>query len=379
MKIVVAPDSFKGSLTAPQVAEALTEGLKSVWPDAAVDEIPLADGGEGTTRALVEATGGRVETLNATGPLGERVEAFFGVLGDGVTGVVEMAAASGLPLVPEHRRNPMVTTTYGTGELVKAALDAGCTRVILGIGGSATNDGGVGMAQALGASFRDARGDELSPGGGALSALNTIDLTGLDERLIQTEIVVACDVQNPLVGPEGASRVYGPQKGANPADVDRLEQALQHLATRIREELGRDVAQLPGAGAAGGLGAGVVAFFNARLMPGIDLILDAVNFRDRVRDADLAVTGEGMVDQQTAFGKTPSGVLRVAGEFGVPVVAIGGGIAGDLDLLDRSGFAAVMDSTPRPMPLREALAEARVHVVHAGRTVARLIALGSGK
>ncbi len=377
MRVVVAPDSFKGSLTAPQVAAAISEGLRRVWPDAEIDEVPLADGGEGTTEALVAATAGRIERVRVTGPLDERVEAFFGVLGDGVTAVIEMAAASGLPLVPQELRNPLITTTYGTGELVRAALDAGCSRVVLGIGGSATNDGGVGMAQALGASFRDLEGNELARGGASLASLASIELSGLDRRLERTEFVVACDVQNPLIGPQGASRVYAPQKGAGPSEVEQLEAALRHYSKVVKARIGRDVALLPGAGAAGGLGAGLVAFFNARLMPGIELVLEAVRFDERVRGADLVITGEGMIDEQTAFGKAPSGVLRAAAQMGVPVVAVGGGIGAELNLLESNGFAAVVDCTPRPMPLAEALAHTHTHLMHTAQTIARLISLGS--
>ena len=378
MKIVIAPDSFKGSLSAPEVARALREGFARVFPRAEIDEIPLADGGEGTTEALVTATGGRIERRRVTGPLGEPVEAFFGILGDGVTAVVETAAASGLTLVPEERRDPRVTTTYGTGELLAAALERGCTRVIVGIGGSATNDGGAGLVQALGGSLRDAEGRELPWGGAALARLATIDISTARARVGSAEIIVACDVQNPLVGPTGASAVYGPQKGATPEMVHELDQALRHYAERIKDFLDVDVAEMPGAGAAGGLGAGLVAFLGATLRPGIELVLDAVNFRKRVEGADLVITGEGMVDGQTAYGKAPSGVLRVAGSLGVPVVAVGGGLGPDLEALDASGFAAVIDCTPRPMSLADAIAGAREHLVHAGATIARLIALGRG-
>lgn len=377
LKVVVAPDSYKGSLTAFEVAESITSAFKSVWPDSLIEQIPLADGGEGTTHALVHATGGRIVSRKVTGPLGVEVPGFFGILGDGQTAVVEMAAASGLQWLSPHERNPLKTTTRGTGELIRAALDAGCTKIIVGIGGSATNDGGVGMAQALGASFRDARGNELSGGAEAILALESIDLSGIDRRLSQATIVVACDVQNPLIGPEGAARVYGPQKGATADDVERLEAAMLHLAQKIEARLGLDVASIPGGGAAGGLGAGLIAFARARLVPGIDLILETVRFHERVRGADVVITGEGMVDGQTVYGKTPYGVLKAAQELDVPVVVIAGGLGADVHLLEDAGFAALVDCTPRPMDLDEATQNAKTHVEQAALGVARLLKIGA--
>ena len=377
MKVVIAPDSFKGSLPAQEVASAIAAGIRAVWPDATIDCIPLADGGEGTVQALVSATGGRLVETRVTGPLGEPVDAFFGVLGDGVTAVIEMAAASGLPLVPPDRRDPAVTTTRGTGELILAALDEGCRRLIVGIGGSATNDGGAGMAQALGASFKDGKGAELPPGGLALAQLHSIDLSGLDRRLQHVEIVVACDVDNPLYGPNGASAVYGPQKGASPELVDRLDRALQRLAEVIRAQLGIDVQQIPGSGAAGGLGAGLVAFLGATLKPGIEIVLDAVQFHQRIQGADLIITAEGGVDRQTAFGKTPSGVLKAAQAAGVPVIVVGGSLSDDAFHLYQHGFAAIVGCTPRPMSLDEAIARAATSLTETGQLIARLIQLGS--
>lgn len=376
VKIVIAPDSFKGSLTAPQVAEAIAQGMRYVWPDATFECIPLADGGEGTVDALVTATGGRLVDVSVTGPLGQPVEAFFGLLGDDETAVVEMAAASGLPLVPLEERDPGKTTTRGTGELIRYCLDTGCRKLIVGIGGSATNDGGVGMAQALGASFRDARGDELPPGGLALAQLASIDLSGLDPRIRDVEIVVACDVDNPLYGPRGASVVYGPQKGATLEMVEELDGALSRLAEVVDKELGIDVQEIPGSGAAGGLGAGLVAFLGARLVPGIDIVLDAVKFEERIRDADLVVTAEGGVDRQTAYGKTPSGVQRAAAAHGIPVVVVGGSVADDAVELYQHGFSAIVGCTPRPMELNEAVARASTSLTEAGRMIAQLIQLG---
>lgn len=376
MKIVIAPDSFKGSLSAHDVAKAIADGIRKVWPDADIDCIPLADGGEGTVEALVNATGGRFVHTSATGPLGDPVEAFFGILGDGQTAVIEMAAASGLPLVPKDRRDPSKATTRGTGELIRAALDAGCRRLIVGIGGSATNDGGVGMAQALGASFRDANGAELGPGGLPLAHLASIDLSGIDARLRDAEIVVACDVDNPLYGRRGASAVYGPQKGASPEMVERLDQALRRLAEVIKAQIGVDVQQIPGSGAAGGLGAGMIAFLGASLKPGIEIVLEAVQFHQRVRGADLVITAEGGVDRQTAFGKAPSGVMKAAQAAGAPVVVVGGSLSDDAVHLYEHGFAGIVGCTPRPMSLDEAIDRSQTSLAEAGQMIARLIQLG---
>jgi glycerate kinase len=295
-RVVVAPDSFKGSLSAIDAARAMERGVLAAWPDAEVVKVPIADGGEGTVAAMVMATGGALRETTVRGPLGEPVRAPWGVLGDGETAVIEMAAASGLPLVPEDRRDPRVTTTHGTGELIRSALDAGFRRLVVGIGGSATNDGGTGMARALGIRFLDASGRELPAGGAALASLATIDLSGVDRRLASAEILVACDVDNPLTGPRGASAVYGPQKGATPAMVRELDAALERLAVVARAATGRDVAAAPGAGAAGGLGAGLLFFTPARLVPGVELVLGAARFEDHVRGASLVLTGEGRSD-----------------------------------------------------------------------------------
>lgn len=376
MKVVIAPDSFKGSLPAKEVAAAIAAGVRKVWPDARIDCVPLADGGEGTVEALVEATGGRFVQARVTGPLGEPVEAVYGLLGDGETAVIEMAAASGLPLVPPDRRDPARATTRGTGELIRAALDRGCRRLIIGIGGSATNDGGAGMAQALGVSFRDRHGRELPPGGLALRELETIDLSGLDPRIRETEIVAACDVDNPLYGPRGASAVYGPQKGATPELVEALDQALRRYAEVLYRDLGIDVQAIPGSGAAGGLGAGLVALLGAQLKPGIELVLEALDFRRRLEGADLVIAAEGGVDRQTAFGKAPSGVLKEAARQGIPVVVVGGSLSDDAVQLYDHGFAALVSCTPRPMPLEEAVARTPASLVQAGETIARLVQVG---
>lgn len=355
MRIVVAPDSYKGSVSALEVANAMARGIQKVFPDTAVCKVPIADGGEGTVEALVTATGGQVKTCEATGPLGNRIVAQWGVLGDGRTAVIEMAAASGLPLVPLEARNPLVATTLGTGELIRAALDTGLRRIIIGIGGSATNDGGVGMARALGAHFLDAQGKELAEGGAALAHLAKIDLSGFDPRLMDTELIVACDVDNPLCGPRGASAVFGPQKGATPALVAQLDAALARFAECAQQVTGRDVANVAGAGAAGGLGAGLMFFTLAKLRPGVEIVLEAVGFADIVRSASFVITGEGRTDFQTAYGKAPVGVAKVAKQFGVPVFCISGGLGEGADDVLAQGVDAVMSICDRPMALEECM------------------------
>ena len=376
-RIVVAPDSFKGSASAREVAEAIADGLRRALPSVEIETVPMADGGEGTVEALVEATGGRYVDVQVTGPLGEPVQARFGLLGDGATAVIEMAAASGLPLVPPHRRDPLVTTTYGTGEMIRAALDRGARRLVIGIGGSATVDGGVGMAQALGVRFLDAEGRDIGPGGGALAHLDRIDLSGLDSRLRATEILVACDVTNPLYGPDGAAPVFGPQKGATPEMVAILDANLRHLADVIRRDLGLDVSTLPGGGAAGGLGAGLVAFCSARLRPGVELVIETVGLERRLQGADLAVTGEGALDRQTPYGKTPAGVGRLARRLGIPAVAIVGSIGEGVDreTLDACGLSGVVSIVPRPMPLEEAMHQAVPLLRQAAERLGWLLAL----
>ncbi|MGZ6372088.1 MAG: glycerate kinase [Candidatus Limnocylindria bacterium] len=376
MKVVVAPDSYKGSLSAVAVAEAMERGVRSVFPEAAVVKVPIADGGEGTVEALVLATGGRTMETEVHGPLGSPVRACWGALGGGKTAVIEMAAASGLPLVPAEKRDPRVTSTRGTGELIRAALDAGMRHLVIGIGGSATNDGGMGMARALGARFLDAEGQELPEGGGALARLARIDLAGLDARLAETEILVACDVDNPLTGPRGASAVYGPQKGATPEMVRELDAALARYGQIAREATGRDVAALSGAGAAGGLGAGLLYFTRAKLRPGVEIVLEITGFDARVRDADLVITGEGRTDFQTAMGKAPVGVAAAAKRHGVPVVCLSGGLGDGADDVLAKGIDAVASTMPAPMTLGEAVARGAALVEAAAARACRLIKVG---
>jgi glycerate kinase len=357
MRVVLAPDKFKGSLSAPDAARAMARGVAAACPGAELDLVPMADGGEGTVEALVDATGGTFHEVHVRGPLGSSVRARFGLLGDGTTAVLEMAAASGLVLVPAEARDPRRATTYGTGEMLCAALDLGALTVILGIGGSATNDGGAGLAQALGARLLGASGDELEPGGAALARLDRIDPSGLDPRLTGTTLRVACDVANPLCGPSGASAVYGPQKGANPEDVAELDAALARFARIVRRDLGRDVADLPGAGAAGGLGAGLVAFTGGMLTPGVELVIEAVGLRRRLEGATLCLTGEGALDSSSTFGKTAVGVARLARRLGVPCLALAGMIGEGAAEVLAQGIDAYTSIAPGPGPLDAAIVE----------------------
>ncbi len=361
MKIVIAPDSFKESLTAREACDAIARGVRRVLPDAQIDAIPMADGGEGTVDALIAATGGRLAQTTVHGPLGEPIVASWGVLGDESrrVAVIEMAAASGLALVPTERRNPLSTTTFGTGELIAAALDAGLSRIIIGIGGSATVDGGAGAAQAIGVRFLDRSGQTLPPGlsGGGLADVAHIDISPRDPRLASIKIEVACDVTNPLCGPSGAAAVFGPQKGATPEQVAILDRNLSHLAEIIRRDLGKDVKDMPGAGAAGGLGAGLVAFFDATIRRGVDLVMDAVRFSERIVGADLIITGEGRIDAQSMMGKVIAGVGNAGKAAGIPVIAmvgsIGPGAEQTLEILD--GYHAI---SPPGTPSAESIARA---------------------
>ncbi|EGO63751.1 glycerate kinase [Acetonema longum] len=376
MLFVVAPDSFKGSLPATAVANAMERGVLSVFPDARVRKVPIADGGEGTVESLVAATGGRMMAETVTGPLGTPVEAFWGILGDGETAVIEMAAASGLTLVPAEQRDPRRTTTYGTGQLISAALRQGLRRLIIGIGGSATNDGGAGMAQALGVRFLDAAGRGLPYGGAALAELSSIDMTNIHPLLAEASILVACDVDNPLCGERGASAVYGPQKGATPATIQELDAALERFAAIAGQATGRNIAGLPGAGAAGGLGAGLMYFTDAQLRPGVDIVLSATDFAGLVQEANLVITGEGSTDFQTAYGKAPVGVAKIAGQHQIPVVCLSGGLGRDYESVLEQGIAAAASIVPGPMSLSECMETAAELIQAATARVCRLLLVG---
>ncbi len=373
MKIVIVPQDFKGSLNAQRVAEAMAEGIKRVLAEAETVIIPIADGGEGTVEALVYGTRGQFITTEVTGPLGEKVAARWGILGDKVSAVVEMASASGITLVSPEKLNPLVATTYGTGQLIRAALDAGCRKLTIGIGGSATNDGGAGMAQALGTRLLDGTGKELPVGGAALIKLDRIDISGVDSRLTACQVIVASDVTNPLCGEEGASMVYGPQKGATEEMCLQLDEALSNYAEVIKSDLGIDVKDMPGAGAAGGLGAGLVAFLGAELMSGIDIVSEAVGLSAHLKDAALVFTGEGRIDTQTLFGKTVAGVAAKAKAFQIPVVAIVGELAGDYQGIYRHGIDAVLSIAPGPISLKKSIANAERLIADAAERAIRLI------
>ncbi|ANU37403.1 glycerate kinase [Vibrio scophthalmi] len=375
MKIVIAPDSYKESLSAMDVAIAIEHGFKQVLPNAEYIKLPMADGGEGTVQSLVDATGGDIIEHAVTGPLGEQVNGFYGLMGDGKTAIIEMAAASGLHLVEPAKRNPMLTTTLGTGELIQAVLDKGVEHIIVGIGGSATNDGGLGMAQALGIRLLDEAGQSLGFGGGELEKLHTIDMSGLDPRLAQVRLEVACDVDNPLCGPKGASQVFGPQKGATPEMVAQLDSNLAHYSEVIKQQLGHDVLNRPGAGAAGGLGAALMGLLNAELRPGIEIVMDAVNLTDVVADADLVITGEGRIDSQTIHGKTPIGVARAAKKHSVPVIGISGCLTQDCGVVHEHGIDAVFAVVNRSVDLPTAMAEAAENIELTARNVAAMFAL----
>jgi glycerate kinase len=376
MRIIIAPQEFKGSLSAVQAAQAMAEGLRRVLSEAVLELVPMADGGPGTVEAVVAAAKhGRRMTAAAHDALGRFLQAAWGII-DEDTAVIEMAAASGLTLLTEDERDPRVASTYGTGELVQAALDAGCHRVIVGIGGSATNDGGAGMAQALGARLLDDAGQDLPPGGAALARLSRIDLSGLDPRLGQCQVLAASDVFNALCGPQGASLVYGPQKGATPEVARELDAALRRYAQVIERDLGVRVLDLAGAGAAGGLGAGLVAFLGAELVLGAQLVAETVGLTQKLEGADLALTGEGRLDAQTSFGKAPWEVARLAKGCGLPVIAIAGSLAEDCWPALGEAFDAVVAITPRAMSAKEAMAQAAELVTDAAEGVARLLLVG---
>ncbi|EPH5254701.1 glycerate kinase [Vibrio cholerae] len=372
MKVVIAPDSFKESLTAKQVCDAIQAGLARVWHHAKFVAIPVADGGEGTVQSLVDATQGRLVEVKVMGPQGKRVEAFYGMLGDNQTAVIEMAAASGLHHVPVAQRDPKLTTSFGTGELIRHALDQGVTKLIIGLGGSATNDGGVGMLAALGARFTNADGDPIQLTGGGLRELTHIDLQDFDPRLQHCDILVACDVNNPLCGDKGASAVFGPQKGATPEDVQLLDGTLRQFGLLTEKVTGKMVLESAGAGAAGGMGAALLAYTQARLRPGIEIVLETVQLAYQVSDADLVITGEGRIDSQTVHGKTPMGVAKVAKRFDVPVLALCGCTGDNYQAVYQCGIDAVFAAVPRAMSLEDALKESDFNLADLAENVARL-------
>ncbi|MEM6052544.1 glycerate kinase [Erwinia sp. P7711] len=376
MKIVIAPDSYKESLSAQQVATQIELGFREIFPDAHYVKLPVADGGEGTVEAMVAATSGKIIRLEVTGPLGEPVNAFYGLSGDESCAYIEMAAASGLELVPAARRDPLVTTSWGTGELIRSALDKGVKHFIIGIGGSATNDGGAGMVQALGAQLLDKQGRQIGYGGGQLPELVSIDMSQFDPRIAQCRFEVACDVTNPLLGKEGASAIFGPQKGATAELVEQLDRALAHYAEVIHRELDIDVLTIAGGGAAGGMGVALHAFCQAELRRGIEIVTEALGLDELVRDASLVITGEGRIDSQTIHGKVPIGVAKVAKRYNKPVIGIAGSLTPDVGVVHQHGLDAVFSVIYTICTLEEALDNAAENVRLSARNIAATLAIG---
>lgn len=357
MKVVIANDSFKGSLEAIEVANAIEKGIRNILNNVNIIKKPLADGGEGTVKSLVSATKGTIEEVKVIGPLGEKIDSYYGILGDGKTAVIEMATASGLTLVPFEKRNPMITTTYGTGELIKMALDRGCREFIIGIGGSATNDGGIGMAQALGVRFFDENGKNLKPGlgGEALDKIENIDIYDIDNRLKESKFLVACDVSNPLYGEDGAAFIYGTQKGATEKMIIELDNGLKHYSEIVKRDLGIDISSIEGSGAAGGLGGGMVAFLAADLKSGVEIVIEKLKLEDYIKDCDLVITGEGKIDNQTVYGKVPVGVAKVAKKYNIPVIAIAGCVADNAKINNEYGIDAMFSILNYPISMADAL------------------------
>lgn len=375
MKLLLASDSYKGSLSTMQVAEQIKKGVRKVFADAQFMCVPVADGGEGTVEAMVSSLGGEYRSIEVTAPDGRRIQAKYGVLPEHKV-VLEMAAASGLPLIPKEERDVMSATTYGTGELIRAALGEKCSQIYIGIGGSATNDGGLGMAQALGYSFLDKDGKEVGFGGKELERVVKIDTTNVDKRLKEMELIVMSDVTNPLCGELGAAAIYGPQKGASPQEVVELDKGLKHFAAVIKEQLGMDLLDMPGAGAAGGLGAGLVAFAGAKIKSGIDAILEVSHFEEKLNWADIVITGEGRIDRQSAFGKAISGISRMAKKKEIPVIAVSGSIEYGAEIIYEKGVTTMEAAVCKPMHIDEAIRNADVLVENAVERVMRSIQIG---
>ncbi|MBX9137615.1 MULTISPECIES: glycerate kinase [unclassified Clostridium] len=373
--IVLAPDSFKESMSAKEACIAMERGIKKVNQDIKCVHVPMADGGEGTMQSLVDATNGKIYSLEVVGPLGNKVQAEYGILGDREVGILEMASASGIHLVSLDKRNPLITTTYGTGELIKACLDKGVKKLLIGIGGSATNDGGAGVIQALGGKLLDKDGNELGFGGGELGKLHNIDLTNFDPRLKDVVVEVACDVNNPLCGEKGASNVFGPQKGATPDMVSLLDNNLKHYANIIKEQIGMDVLEVPGAGAAGGLGAGLMAFLNGTLKKGIEIVIEYSGLEEKVKEADMVWTGEGSIDFQTQYGKTPLGVATIAKKYDKPVIAFAGRVGDNIDVLYEKGIDSIFGIMKGVTSIEEALEKGKENIEKTSENVIRLMKL----
>ncbi|MDM8223628.1 glycerate kinase [Ligilactobacillus salivarius] len=373
-KFVLAPDSFKESMTAKEVCVAMEKGIKKVFSDAEIIHVPMADGGEGTVESLVDATNGHKEYIEVQGPLPEqKVKAYYGILGDEKTAVIEMAQASGLMLVEPRYRNPLTTTTYGTGELIKAALDKGVSTVIIGIGGSATVDGGIGMAQALGVKFTDKYGNNIEPTGRGLTKIDKISMENLDKRVKKVNFIIASDVENILTGKKGAAAVFGPQKGATPDEVELLDKGLIHYAEIIRRDIGKNVEDIAGSGAAGGLGAGLIAFLDAKLQSGVEVVANTVKLAEKISQADYVFTGEGGMDFQTKYGKTPFGVAQVAKKYQKPVFAEAGYLGERIEELYDIGISAIFGIVDKSESIEESLEKGPQNVERTTENIARLI------
>ncbi|MCK4662050.1 MAG: glycerate kinase [Bacteroidales bacterium] len=372
MNILIAPDSFKESLSATEVCRFIESGIKKTLFNANITSVPLSDGGEGFVQTIIDATSGRLIKVKAHDPLMRPIDAEYGILGDNETAIIEMTKVSGLELLSSKERNPWITTTYGTGELIRDALNKACKKLIIGIGGSATNDGGAGMIEALGGKLLTTNGKQIEKGGGALKQLATIDLANLDKRLSECQVLVACDVINPLLGKNGASFVFARQKGANSEMIKLLEENLSHYANIIQQEIGKDISDVPGTGAAGGIGAGLIAFLNAELKPGFDIIRDILNLDEYIKQADLIFTAEGKVDFQTQFGKTPFGVAQVAKKYNKPVICLAGSIGEGVEVLYNKGILSVFSIINKPMLLDEAIANASLLLEETAERVMRL-------
>ncbi len=376
MKIIVAPDSFKGSLRSKDVADSIEKGIQNVSKKIKTIKIPIADGGEGTVDAIIIAMKGRIYYKNVTGPLGEKIKASYGIIKSEKTGIIEMASASGLTLVPVSKRNPLFTTTYGTGELIKQAIIDGCNKIIIGIGGSATTDGGMGMLQALGVEFFDINGNKLGFGGKELIKIHSINLNNILSPLKEIEFIVASDVTNPLYGKKGAAYIFGPQKGATPEIVKQLDAGLKNYAQKIKKFLKKDISKIPGSGAAGGLGGGLTAFLNAKIKPGINIIMEKTKFEEKLNDADLVITGEGNTDSQTLFGKVPAGIAKIAKKHKVPVICLSGGLSNDLKKLYNIGITSFFSIVNHPMDLQSAMKNSKKLIESQTENIIRLFMQG---
>lgn len=377
MRLVIASDSYKGSLTAREVGDAIEAGILKYDNTIEIAKVPMADGGEGTVQSLVDATDGEIITLKVKDPLLREIDSFYGILGDGETAVIEMAAASGLPLLKSSERNPRITSSYGTGQLIKDALDRGCRHFIIGLGGSATNDAGAGMLKALGVSFKNAKGEDIPQGGIGLLELDEIDTSKLDPRIKECTIKVACDVDNTLYGLQGATYIFGPQKGADEAMVKQLDKALINFAQLVQDSIGIDVSSIVGGGAAGGLGAAMVAFLEAKLDKGVDIVIEQTQLHGVMENADLVITGEGMIDYQTKFGKTPYGVAQVAAKMNIPVIALAGGIGREADVLYEHGFDSIFSIADKPMTIEESIENCSQLLEDAANRIIRVFMLNN--